>query len=114
MDRLPMAAFGALQPMAAGFAAGSDLAGATGAGIARSCPLRDLADGFRSPGRVGWFAPDFCASELSDWSINAARGRITVPEIACMAITIGVHSQPHSLLRYAQGRSAGEASGGCE
>jgi hypothetical protein len=33
MDRLPMAAFDARQPMAAGFAAGSDLAGASGAGI---------------------------------------------------------------------------------
>jgi hypothetical protein len=35
-----MAAFGALQPMAAGFAAGSDLAGTSRAGIARSCPKR--------------------------------------------------------------------------
>jgi hypothetical protein len=32
-------AYGALQAMAAGFAAGSDLAGASGAGIARSCPI---------------------------------------------------------------------------
>jgi hypothetical protein len=34
-----MAAYGALQPMAAGFAAGSDLAGTSGAGIARSRPI---------------------------------------------------------------------------
>jgi hypothetical protein len=33
-----MAGFGALQPMAAGFAAGLDLVGTSGAGIARSCP----------------------------------------------------------------------------
>jgi hypothetical protein len=37
-----MTAFGALQPMAAGFAAGSDLAGTSGAGIARSCPKAAL------------------------------------------------------------------------
>jgi hypothetical protein len=35
---IPMAGNGALQPMAAGFAAGSDLTGTSGAGIARSCP----------------------------------------------------------------------------
>jgi pimeloyl-ACP methyl ester carboxylesterase len=34
-----MTGIGALQPMAAGFAAGSDLAGTSGAGIARSCPF---------------------------------------------------------------------------
>jgi hypothetical protein len=37
-----MTEIGALQPMAAGFAAGSDLAGTSGAGIARNCPRTDL------------------------------------------------------------------------
>jgi hypothetical protein len=39
-----MTAFGALQPMAAGFAAGSDLAGTAGADIARSCREAEIND----------------------------------------------------------------------
>jgi len=42
IDKTGMAGVGALQPMAAGFAAGSDLAGTSRAGIARSCPISAL------------------------------------------------------------------------
>jgi hypothetical protein len=51
-------------------------------------PLKRPCRRVPEPGRVGWFAPDFCASELSDWSINAPLRRITVPEISGVAGTI--------------------------
>jgi hypothetical protein len=68
-----MAGFGALQPMTAGFAAGLDLAGTSGAGIACSCPEGEINDRRKQrPIRIPWMLESGISAGMTVSSARAA------------------------------------------